>query len=100
MATITPRWLVHCLQWVPVEAGIFRLNRVRNLEDIRVDCSSRGDERVLSETFVDYEENPREYYLSAVNGVVEVHTRISDLYSKPYSQISEQLRLTIEVIKE
>jgi len=100
MATITPRWLVHCLQWVPVEAGIFRLNRVRNLDDIRVDCLSRGEERVLSETFVDYEENPREFYLSAVNAVVEIHTRISDLYSKPYNQISEQLRLTIETIKE
>jgi hypothetical protein len=29
-----------------------------------------------------------------------VHTRVSDLYSKPYNQISEQLRLTIESIKE
>jgi hypothetical protein len=100
LQTITPRWLVHCLQWVPVEAGIFRRNRVKNIDDIRVDCQSRGDERVLSETFVDYEENPREYYLSAVNGVVEIHTRISDLYSKPHNQIAEQLRLTIETIKE
>jgi hypothetical protein len=23
---ITPRWLTHLLQWVPVEAGIYRLN--------------------------------------------------------------------------
>ena len=29
-----------------------------------------------------------------------MHTRVSDLYSKPYNQISEQLRLTIESIKE
>ena len=27
---ITPRWLVSFLPWVPVEAGIYRLNRVRN----------------------------------------------------------------------
>lgn len=26
MGTITPRWLVHLLQWVPVEAGIYRVN--------------------------------------------------------------------------
>jgi len=32
--------------------------------------------------------------------VVDVHTRVSDLYSKPYNQISEQLRLTIETVKE
>ena len=66
---------------------------------MEVDCSGR-DERALPQTFVDYIENPREYNLSAVNTVVEVHTRVSDLYSKPYNQISEQLRLTIETIKE
>ena len=32
--------------------------------------------------------------------MVDVHTRVSDLYSSPYDQIGEQLRLTIETIKE
>ena len=32
--------------------------------------------------------------------MLDVHTRVSDLYSSPYDQIAEQLRLTIEVIKE
>ena len=99
MASITPRWLVHCLQWVAVEAGIYRRNRVRDDSSVSVDCSSR-DERGLPETFVDYEEQPREYLLSAVHTVLDVHTRVSDLYSSPYSQIGEQLRLTIETIKE
>jgi hypothetical protein len=35
-----------------------------------------------------------------VSTIVEVHTRISDLYSSPHDQIKEQLRLTIETIKE
>ncbi|MFT4079663.1 family 2A encapsulin nanocompartment shell protein [Rhodomicrobium lacus] len=96
---ITPRWLVHCLQWVPVEAGIYRRNRVKESRDIAVDCSQR-DERTLPQTFVDYEEHPREYYLSAVNTVLEVHTRVSDLYSVPHNQIAEQLRLAIEIVKE
>ena len=99
MSTISPRWLVHCLQWVPVEAGIFRLNRVKDEGRISVDCSGR-DERILPQTFVDYEEAPREYMLNAVNSVVDIHTRVSDLYSVPHNQIAEQLRLTIEVIKE
>ncbi len=30
MSRITPRWLTHLLQWVPVEAGIYRLNRVKD----------------------------------------------------------------------
>ena len=96
---ITPRWLTHLLAWVPVEAGIYRLNRVREGTSVDVDCSGR-DERVLPQTFVDYEDKPREYLLSAVNTVLDVHTRVSDLYSSPYNQISEQLRLTIETIKE
>jgi hypothetical protein len=99
ISTISPRWLVHCLQWVPVEAGIFRVNRVKDGSSISVDCSGR-DERELPQTFVDYEENPREILLSAVNSVVDVHTRVSDLYSVPHNQIAEQLRLTIETIKE
>lgn len=99
MAGISPRWLVHCLEWLPVEAGILRVNRVKNEERVAVECSGR-DERELPQTFVDYEENPREYMLCAVNTVVDVHTRISDLYSSPHNQIGEQLRLSIEVIKE
>jgi len=99
MASITPRWLVHCLEWVPVEAGIFRLNRVKDASRVTVECSGR-DERDLPQTFVDYEENPREYMLSAVNTVVDIHTRVSDLYSTPHNQIAEQLRLTVEAIKE
>ena len=99
MGSITPRWLVHCLQWVPVEAGIFRLNKVKDASNVAVDCSTR-DEKELPQTFVDYDEQPREYMLSAVNTVLDIHTRVSDLYSSPYNQIAEQLRLTIETIKE
>jgi hypothetical protein len=43
---------------------------------------------------------PREYSLSAVQTVVRVHTRVSDLYNGPYDQLEEQMRLTIEGIKE
>ena len=99
MITITPRWLTHLLNWIPVESGIYRLNRVKDASSVQVDCSAR-DERELPQTYVDYIEDPREYMLSAVNTVLDVHTRVSDLYSKPYNQIGEQLRLIIETIKE
>lgn len=99
LSTITPRWLVHLLHWTPLEAGIYRVNRVKNETDLLVDCSSL-DEKELPQTFVDYEEWGREYRLNAVNTVLDVHTRISDLYSSPHNQIHEQLRLTIETIKE
>ena len=99
MVTISPRWLTRLVNWVPVESGVYRLNKVKNATHIEVDCSSR-DEKILPQTFVDYVENPREYNLAAVQTIVDVHTRVSDLYSKPYNQISEQLRLAIETIKE
>src|SRR5471032_3599326 len=99
LSTLTPRWLVHLLQWLPVEAGIYRLNKVKNPKDVRVACAQR-DESVLPQTFVGYEEQPREYFLNAVSTVLDVHTRVSDLYSSPHDQIKEQLRLTIETIKE
>ena len=99
LSTITPRWLVHMLQWTPVEAGIYRLNKVKDEESIDVACPPR-DESELPQTFVPYDESPREYFLNSVVTVLDVHTRVSDLYSSPYDQIKEQLRLTIEIIKE
>jgi hypothetical protein len=99
---ITPRWLVSFLPWTPVEAGIYRLNRVKeaNIDaSTEVRCSPRNDAD-LPETFVPYEENPREYSLNAVTTVLDVQTRVSDLYSHPIDQIQEQLRLLIEKVKE
>jgi hypothetical protein len=84
-----------------VEAGTYRVNKVKpTLPGTRtVECSP--DEEVeLPEIFVDYEEKPREYTLSAVTTTLDVHTRVSDLYRSPHDQIKEQLRLTIEKIKE
>ncbi len=96
---ITPRWLTHLLQWQPVEAGVFRVNKVANPADIRTACSVTDDGK-LPDSFVDYEEQPREYWLRQVATKLNVHTRVSDLYSSPHDQIKEQLRLIIETIKE
>jgi hypothetical protein len=97
--SITPRWLVSLLEWVPVESGTYRINRVKQSGPIEVVCGAR-DERPLPETYVDYEEKPREHSLSVISTVVDVHTRVSDLYSNPHDQIKEQLRLSIEGVKE
>jgi len=54
----------------------------------------------LPGTFVDYETSPREYELSVAQTVLRVHTRVADLYNKPMDQIEQQLRLTIEALRE
>jgi len=100
---ITPRWLVNFLTWTPVEAGIFRLNQVKEQggDAADVECSPPRDANPdLPETFVDYVDNPREYFLKAVTTVLDVQTRVSDLYSQPFDQVQEQLRLLIEKVKE
>jgi hypothetical protein len=99
MASITPRWLVRLLTWVPVEAGIYRVNRVVHPESVEIKCDN-DDESPLGQTFVDYSTDPREYRLKAVQTILDIHTRVSDLYSDPHDQIAEQLRLTIEAVKE
>ncbi|GMV42372.1 MAG: membrane protein [Myxococcales bacterium] len=99
LESITPRWLLHLLPWVPLEAGVYRVNRVKPGSKVVVE-GARRDERVVPETFVDYDDKPREYFLSAVTTVLDIHTRVSDLYSTPHDQVSEQLRLTVEFVKE
>jgi len=101
MQAITPRWLVNFLQWVPVEAGTYRVNKVVPTRPgtRTVECSP-GEDVDLPEIYVDYEEKPREYTLSAVTTVLDLQTRISDMYRSPHDQIREQLRLIIEKVKE
>src|SRR6201992_3793066 len=101
LSTITPRFLLHLLSWVPVEAGIYRVNRVVNPEQVAIHADEgTGTEDPLPQTYVDYETSPREYTLRAISTLLDVHTRVSDLYSSPHDQIAQQLRLTIETIKE
>ncbi|GLZ31708.1 Crp/Fnr family transcriptional regulator [Lentzea sp. NBRC 105346] len=57
-------------------------------------------EPVLPGTFVDYELSPREYELSVAQTVLQVHTRVADLYNNPMDQVEQQLRLTIEALRE
>ena len=77
------------------------LSTVNRYGERNIDLVSGFAENVeIPETFVDYSANPREYSLSSVQTVVRVHTRVSDLYNGPYNQLEEQMRLTIEGIKE
>nr|WP_246481434.1 family 2B encapsulin nanocompartment shell protein [Amycolatopsis umgeniensis] len=66
-----------------------------------IDVASGHDgEPLLPGTFVDYETKPREYELSVAQTVLRVHTRVADLYNQPMDQVEQQLRLTIEALRE
>ncbi|PAZ14028.1 Crp/Fnr family transcriptional regulator [Streptomyces sp. SA15] len=62
--------------------------------------SSHKGEPTLPTTFADYELRPREYELSVAQTVLKVHTRVADLYNEPMNQTQQQLRLTIEALRE
>ncbi|GAA2919941.1 family 2B encapsulin nanocompartment shell protein [Streptomyces thioluteus] len=71
----------------------------RGEADIALTSGHTG-EPVLSGTFVDYELSPREYQLSVAQTVLRVHSRVADLYNDPMNQVEQQLRLTIEALRE
>ncbi|MBB4935043.1 hypothetical protein F4561_005937 [Lipingzhangella halophila] len=63
-------------------------------------ASGHEGESGISGTFVDYELSPREYELSVAQTVLRVHSRVADLYNEPMDQVEQQLRLTIEALRE
>ncbi|MFE6175463.1 family 2B encapsulin nanocompartment shell protein [Streptomyces sp. NPDC056464] len=67
--------------------------------DVPVQAGHIG-EPTIDGGFVDYELTPREYELSLTQTVLRVHTRVADLFNNPMNQTEQQLRLTIEEIRE
>ena len=110
MTEISPRWLHRLLPWVDVDGGVYRANRVakapqgtagNEFGEVKVDLLTvNGSEPKLPATFVDYEEDPREYHLSTIQTVLRTHTRVTDLYSNRIDQLRQQIRLTVEAVKE
>ena len=110
MTEITPRWLNKLLPWVDVDGGVYRVNRVakaakgkpaNEFGEGKVDLLTvDGGEPKLPTTFVDYAPDPREYHLSTIQTVLRTHTRVTDLYSNKIDQLREQIRLTVEAVKE
>ncbi|MFF7701547.1 family 2B encapsulin nanocompartment shell protein [Streptomyces lydicus] len=67
--------------------------------EVPVQAGHVGEPR-LSGGFVDYDLAPREYELSLTQTVLRVHSRVADLYNEPMDQTQQQLRLTVEEIRE
>ncbi|MFD8982615.1 family 2B encapsulin nanocompartment shell protein [Streptomyces sp. NPDC059564] len=74
-------------------------NGRRGSEAVDLSAGHTG-EVLLPGTYVDYDLSPREYELSVAQTVLRVHTRVADLYNQPMNQSEQQLRLTIEALKE
>ena len=62
--------------------------------------AGHSQETELPRTFADYDLSPREYELSVAQTILRVNTRVADLYNEPMNQTEQQLRLTIEALRE
>jgi hypothetical protein len=76
-----------------------RPSNARGEADIAI-TSGHSGEAQLPGTFADYELAPREYELSVAQTVLRLHTRVADLFNEPMNQLQQQLRLTIEALRE
>ncbi|MDR3347139.1 MAG: hypothetical protein LBN32_00855 [Helicobacteraceae bacterium] len=100
-AALTPRWLTKALEFKGLETGIYRVNRVVE-GDTPLDtlCSQDLKKTTIPQGYVEYETKPREYKLNSISAIINIDSRVHDLYSSPYDQTEEQLSLGIESIKE
>jgi hypothetical protein len=98
--SITPRWVARLFEYKALETGIFRLNTVKEGDTPLDTLCTQKDINNIPEGFVDYEAKPREYVLNQISTVINVNTRVSDLFSSPFDQVKEQLRLGIEAVRE
>ncbi len=98
---LTPRWLTKFMEFKGLASGIYRVNRVKEGNTpLEVLCSSKPKCDVIPQGFVDYETKPREYILSSVSTIINVDTKVADVFSSPYDQAKEQLALAVESLRE
>lgn len=98
--SLTPRWFIKMLEWKPIEAGVFRVNKVKETDSPLCISDMELGFDDIPEGFIDYDKEPREYTLKPISSIVKISTRVSDLYGQPYDQSEEQLRLSVEWLRE
>ena len=69
------------------------------LNSTELSTSSMGEYKV-SQTFPDYVEEPINCTLSLLQTMLRMNTQVTDIFNKPINQLQEQMRLTIEAMKE
>ncbi|MDR0223292.1 MAG: hypothetical protein LBI38_07170 [Oscillospiraceae bacterium] len=98
---LTPRWTTKFLRFKGLDSGIYRVNKVLEGETpLEALCSTERKSDVIPQGYVGYESAPREYVLNNISTIVNVDSRIEDVFSSPYDQTKEQLALAVESLRE
>jgi hypothetical protein len=82
-----------------------KCNEIRDGEDDYCEklpelCCSHFGEHEIPQSYPDYEEKPREHTLSLVQTILRVNGQVTDIFNSPINQLHQQMRLTIEAMKE
>lgn len=109
----TPRWLTKVLDWKSLDSGVFRLNKVKEgasalhgltSEDdntSHVDAlSTRYEKAGILKSYADISPEVREYILDDISTVLPISTKIIDIFSQPYDQVQQQIRIVMEGLEE
>ncbi|MDR2354018.1 MAG: hypothetical protein LBF22_12875 [Deltaproteobacteria bacterium] len=98
---LTPRWLTKILEFKGLDAGIYRVNRVVEGDTpLDVLCSQDPGKVEIPQGYVEYQSKPREYILNSISTILNVDTKVTDVFSSPYNQTAEQLSLAVESLRE
>ncbi|MDR2400321.1 MAG: hypothetical protein LBD73_01550 [Deferribacteraceae bacterium] len=98
---LTPRWLTHLLEFKGLEAGIYRVNMVVEGDTpLDVLCTQDPKKTDIPKGYVEYQTKPREYQLSSIAAILNIDTKVADVYSAPFDQSAEQISLAIESLRE
>jgi len=98
---LTPRWITRFLEFKGLASGIYRVNKVVEGDTpLDILCSTERKSEEIPEGFIEYQTKPREYILNNISAIINVNTNVQDVFSAPYDQTKEQLRLGIESLRE
>ncbi|MDR0852797.1 MAG: hypothetical protein LBN34_00300 [Clostridiales Family XIII bacterium] len=98
---LTPKWVAKLIEFKGLDSGVYRVNKVVEGDTpLDVLCNKDPKKIDIPQGFVAYETKPREYKLSSISTIVNVDTRVQDVYSSPYDQTAEQIALAVESLKE
>lgn len=98
---VSSRWLLKVLPWVDVKSGIYQINRTE--EATFKFLANHTEDDTLPKTSAkrcEFDSNQAQIDLDVTQAILQVHSRTADLYNKPFEQVGQQVRLTIEGLRE
>lgn len=93
----TPRWMCKFLDEVDIPNGTYQINKAISKGPIDRETDEYGN---VSEGNIPYIKDPHVVKLYAVETILKIPSTVLDIYNIPHGQLTQQLKLTLEMIME